>query len=39
MTTIRTGATVLPACLCLLAAPAAMAQDQPAERYIYATYS
>ena len=35
----RTGATVLPACLCLLAAPAAMGQDQPAERFIYATYS
>jgi hypothetical protein len=39
MTTKRTGATVLPACLCLLAAPAAMAQDKPAERFIYATYS
>ena len=39
MTTKRIGATVLPACLCLLAAPAATAQDPPAERYIYATYS
>jgi hypothetical protein len=35
---MRTGAWVLPACLCALAAPAASAQDQPAERYIYATY-
>jgi hypothetical protein len=29
---------MLPACLCLLASPAVLAQDKPAERYIYATY-
>lgn len=34
----KIGALVLPACLSLFAAPAATAQDQPAERYIYATY-
>ena len=39
MKTKRIGATVLPACLCLLAASAATAQDKPAERYVYATYS
>ena len=39
MTMKRIGAAALPACLCALAAPAAVAQDQPAERYIYATYS
>jgi hypothetical protein len=39
MKTIKTGAWALPACACLLAAPAAGAQEQPAERYIYATYS
>jgi hypothetical protein len=35
----RTGAIVLPACCCLLSVAAATAQEQPAERYIYATYS
>ena len=39
MKTIKTGAWALPACVCLLASTAASAQDQPAERYIYATYS
>ena len=39
MQTMRIGATLLPACLCLLAVTTAGAQDKPAERYIYATYS
>jgi hypothetical protein len=39
MKTMRTGAVALPACACLLAGLAASAQDQPPERYIYATYS
>jgi hypothetical protein len=39
MKTKRIGAVALPACLCLLAAPEATGQDQPAERYVYATYS
>lgn len=39
MKTMRIGATALPACLCLLAATAAPAQEPAAERYIYATYS
>lgn len=33
------GAAALPACVCLFAAGLAGAQDEPAERYIYATYS
>jgi hypothetical protein len=33
------GATVLPACLCLLFGMAASAQDKPAESFTYATYS
>jgi hypothetical protein len=39
MKTTKSGAWVLPVCACLLASAAASAQDQPAERYIYATYS
>ena len=39
MTTKRIGALVLPACLCLSFGMTAGAQDKPAERYIYATYS
>jgi hypothetical protein len=39
MTSKRTGATLLPACLCLLAGPAIAAEDEAAERYIYATYN
>jgi len=35
----RTGAIALPACLCLVAGTPVMAQDEPADRYIYATYS
>lgn len=39
MKTQRTGALVLPACLCALAGTAAIAQDKPADSYVYATYS
>jgi hypothetical protein len=39
MTMKRIGALVLPACLCLTFGMTVGAQDQPAERYIYATYS
>jgi|SRR5688572_29270421 len=39
MTMKRIGALVLPACLCLSFGMAANAEDKPAERYIYATYS
>ena len=39
MKTTKYGAWVLPACACLLASPLATAQDKPAERFIYATYS
>lgn len=38
MKTLKTGALALPACACLLAGPAALAQDQAPERYLYATY-
>ena len=33
-----TGATVLPACLCLLFSLTASAQDKPADVFVYATY-
>jgi hypothetical protein len=39
MTKSKFGALVLPACLGLLAVTTAGAEDKPAERYIYATYS
>jgi len=39
MKTKRTGAIVLPACLCLLLGMEAGAEDKPPERYLYATYS
>jgi len=39
MKSMKSGVWALPACLCLLASTAASAQDQAAERYIYATYS
>src|SRR5688500_10306228 len=39
MKILKTGALALPACACLLGGPSAVAQDQAAERYIYATYS
>ena len=38
MTTKRSGARVLPACLCLLFGTTAIAQDKPAEVYVYSTY-
>lgn len=38
MTTKRIGAQALPACLCLLFGTAALAQDKPAEVYVYSTY-
>lgn len=38
MKMLRTGAYVLPACLCLLFGMTANAQDKPAEVYVYATY-
>jgi hypothetical protein len=39
MKMIKTGAWALPACACLLGGQPAVAQDQAAERYIYASYS
>jgi hypothetical protein len=39
MKSMKNGVWALPACACLLASPLAHSQDQPAERYIYATYS
>lgn len=38
MKTMRTGASVLPACLCLLFGATASAQDKPADVYVYSTY-
>jgi hypothetical protein len=38
MKMMRTGACVLPACLCLLFGMTANAQEKPAEVYVYATY-
>ncbi len=38
MKMMRTGAYVLPACVCLLFGMTANAQDKPAEVYVYATY-
>jgi hypothetical protein len=39
MKSMKIGVWALPACACLLASPMAQAQDQAAERYIYATYN
>jgi hypothetical protein len=39
MKIMKSGAWAIPACVCLLASAAASAQEQAAERYIYATYS
>lgn len=38
MKMIKNGAWALPACVCLLVGQPAVAQDQAAERYIYASY-